>query len=254
MNPEPPVKKVEFLQRFWVRTYESDHTGRLRPTALLNYFQEAASAHAEKLGAGVLELLKRKLTWVLSRYHIRLIRYPRWKEIVELTTWPSINQGLFALREFEARDEKGALLAAATSSWMLIDLKTSRPVPPDQHLGHYLRNPQRAVASDFASLPTFGQADFERSFRVRMGDLDWNRHVNHVAYIGWALETDAADFLETHEPAEVEADFRSQAFYGETVLCRRQRLSTEAPLNFAYQIIQSERQKELARLRIAWRS
>jgi len=252
MNPEPPVKKVEFLQRFWVRTYESDHTGRLRPTALLNYFQEAASAHAEKLGAGVLELLKRKLTWVLSRYHIRLIRYPRWKEIVELTTWPSINQGLFALREFEARDEKGAILAAATSSWMLIDLKTKRPVPPDEHLGHYLRNPRRAVVSDFASLPTFGQPDFERSFRVRMGDLDWNRHVNHVAYIGWALETTAADFLEKHRPAEVEADFRGQAFSGETVLCLRQLLSKDIPLIFAYQVIQSESRKELARLRIAW--
>jgi acyl-ACP thioesterase len=252
MSPEAEDKKAGYARSFSVRTYESDHHGLLRPEALLNYFQEAAADHAERLGAGVVALLKRRLTWVLSRYHIRLVRYPRWKETVELTTWPGLTQGLFALREFEARDEKGEILAAATSSWMLIDFKTNRPVPPGEHLEPYVRDPRRAVASDFATLPTVVQAEMERSFRVRMSDLDWNRHVNHVAYVGWALETAAPEFLESHRPSAIEADFRGQAFSGQTVLCRMQPLSTESPLTIAYQIIRVEDRKELARLRIAW--
>lgn len=252
MRSETADKEARYTRPFSVRSYESDHNGLLRPTALLNYFQEAAGDHAARLGAGVIALLERRLTWVLSRYHIRLVRYPRWKETLALTTWPGLNQGLFALREFEARDEKGELLAAATSSWMLIDLKVKRPVLPGEHLGPYLRDPRRAVASDFAPLPTVVQAGFERSFRVRMSELDWNRHVNHVAYVGWALESAAPEFLETHRPTEIEADFRGQAFYGETVLCRTQLLSPQGPPSVAYQIIGSESRKELARLRIAW--
>jgi len=254
MNPEVLDKEPRSIRRYSVRTYESDHNGLLRPVSLLNYFQESASDHAERLGAGVIELRRRNLTWVISRYHIRLFRYPRWKESVELATWPCVNQGLFALREFEVRDEKGGMLAAATSSWMLIDLKTKRPVLPAERLGSYAKNPQRAVDSDFEPLPTVSQADLERSFRVRMGDLDWNRHVNHVAYIGWALETASPDFLEKHRPAEIEVDFRGQAFYGETALCRMQSCSADREPTIIYQIIKSENRKELARLRVAWRA
>ena len=173
---------------------------------------------------------------------------------MEITTWPSFNQGMFALREFEVRDEKGNSLAAATSSWMLIDLKTKRPVSPAERLGSYPRNPRRAVSSDFEPLPTVEQADLERSFLVRMSDLDWNRHVNHVAYIGWALETGSPEFLEKHRPAEIEVDFRGQAFCGETILCRRQALSSDGRPTIVYQILKSENQKELVRLRVAWQS
>ena len=222
MNPEVLDKEARYIRRFSVRTYESDPNGLLRPVSLLNYFQGAAGDQVEKLGAGVIELMRRNLTWVISRYHIKLFRYQSRKESVELATWPCLNQGLFALREFEVKDEKGDILAAATSSWMLIDLKTKRPVLPAERLGSYPQNPQRAIVSNFEPLPTVRQADLERSFLVRMSDLDWNRHVNHVAYVAWALETAPPDFLEKNRPAEIEVDFRGQAFYGETVLCRMQ--------------------------------
>lgn len=254
MNPEVTSEKARYIQRYSVRTYESDHNGLLRMPSLLNYFQEAAAEHAEKLGAGVIALFKRNLAWVISRYHIRIFRYPRWKECLELMTWPVVHQGLFALREFEIRNEKGEISAAATSSWMLIDLKTKRPVPPAERLGPYLQDPRRAVDSSFETLPTVGQVDLERLFRVRMSDLDWNRHVNHVAYIAWALETASPDFLEKYRPAEIEVDFRGQAFYGETVLCRMQLLSPGGEPTIVYQIIKGENQKELARLRVVWRA
>ncbi len=247
-------KSLRHCRRFTVRAYESDATGRLRTDSLLNYLQEAASVHAEELGAGIVELFRQNLTWVISRYHIKLFRYPRWKNTVELTTWPCGHQGLFALREFELKDEKGAPLAAATSSWMLIDLKTKRPVLPAERLGPYPKDPRRALASSFDSLPVLDQADLERSFSVRMSDLDWNRHVNHVVYISWALETASPGFLESHRPAEVEVDFRGEAFYGDTVTSRMQTLRPGPDPLLAYTIKRQDGRKELARLRILWQS
>ncbi|MBP1767077.1 MAG: acyl-ACP thioesterase [Candidatus Aminicenantes bacterium] len=240
------------FRQFSVRTYECDTRGRLRLEALLNYLQDSAAEHAERLGAGVVDLIKRNLTWVLSRYHIRISRYPGWKESVELATWPSLHQGLFALREFEVRDGQGTLIAAASSSWMLIDLKTKRPVAPGERLGPYPRDPRRAVGSNFEPLPAVGQGDIERSFRVRLSDLDWNRHVNHVATIAWALETPAADFLEKHHPVEIEVDFRGQAFFGESALCRMQELSSGQDTVTLIRIIKEQNERELARLRIRW--
>ncbi len=242
-----------YSRRFSVRNYESDSSGRLRPASLLNYFQEAAGDHAEQLGAGVVELIKQNLTWVISRYHIQLFRYPRWKNNLDLTTWPCGHQGLFALREFELKDETGVLLAAATSSWMLIDLKTKRPVSPAERLGPYPKDRRRAVTSSFEPLPILERPDIERSFPARLSDLDWNRHVNHVVYVGWALETAPPGFLDKYRPAEIEVDFRGEAFYGETALCRTQTLSSAPAPLLGYQIVKLDDQKELARLRILWR-
>lgn len=246
-------KSVRFVRRFVVRTYESDLTGCLRPASLLDYFQEAAAAHAEELGAGVAELMRQNLTWVISRYHVRLFGYPRWKTPVDLTTWPSGRQGLFALREFELKDGKGVLLAAATSSWMLIDLKSKRPVVPEARLGPYPEDPRRALNSSFEPLPSLGRVDRERRFPVRMSDLDWNRHVNHVAYIAWALETFPPDFSQRRRPAEIEVAFRGEAFYDETAVCRVGTLAAEPDHLLGYQIVAEDGRKELAKLRILWR-
>jgi acyl-ACP thioesterase len=251
---EKTEMSAQYSRRFTVRTYESDPTGRLSPAGLLNYFLEAASLHAEALGAGIMELLRQNLTWVISRYHIKLFCYPRWKSTVELTTWPCGHQGLFALREFELKDETGSRLAAATSSWMLIDLKTKRPVPPAERLGPYPKDPRRAVVSSFEPLPVVDRADLERSFTVRMSDLDWNKHANHVVHISWALETAPPGFLKNHRPAEVEVDFRAEAFYGDSVTSRMQTLrSGPEPLK-AYALTKEDGRKELARLRILWQT
>ena len=254
MSPPEKGEEARLFRTFAVRTYECDPRGRLRLEALLDYFQDSAAEHAEKLGAGVTDLIRRNLTWVLSRYHVRVFRYPGWKESVELATWPCLNQGLFALREFELRDGRGSLLAAASSSWMLIDLKTKRPVPPGERLGPYLRDPRRAVESGFEPLPVVGAAEIERSFRVRLSDLDWNKHVNHVVTIAWALETPAPDFLEKHEAAEIEVDFRGQAFFGDSTLCRMELITSGRDPLSLIQIVRENDGRELARLRILWRA
>src|SRR4030066_143928 len=144
MNSRIPDKEALYVQQFSVRMHESDHQGRLRAVSLLNYFQDAASEHADKLGAGVIELMRLNLTWVISRYHIKIFRYPRWTETIELATWPSLNEGLSPLRDFEVKDKRGETLAAATSSWMLIDLKTKRPGPPAHALGPSVLSAERA--------------------------------------------------------------------------------------------------------------
>jgi acyl-ACP thioesterase len=239
-------------KEFSVRTYETDLRGRLRLSALLNYFQEAAGEHAERLGAGVIELLKRDLTWVISRYHIRILRYPRWKEKVLLSTWPSGNQGLFALREFEVRDGERRPLAAATSSWMLIDLKAKKPVEPAENLGPYPQDPGRAVASSFDPLPALRTVDKEAFFRVRLSDLDWNKHVNHVVYVEWALESAPAAVLERQEPAEIEIDFRGEAFFGDSVIARSELVSQGDGPRTCHGISKENPSKELVRLRIHW--
>ena len=238
---------------FRVRASEAGPEGRVRLGRYLDYFQEAAAEHAAILGASVLDLLARNVTWVISRYHVKIWRYPLWGETITLTTWPSGLRNLFALREFEVSAEGGELIAAATSSWMMIDLKTKRPVPPQEHLPVFCSSLRRAVDDDFRPLPIVRKQDREVLFSVRRHDLDWNRHANHVVYVEWATETPPREFLENYLPGEIEIDYRGEAFIAETVVSRVEYVGEDERPVVLHQIVRASDDKELARLRTRWR-
>jgi acyl-CoA thioesterase FadM len=115
---------------YTIHTYETDARGLAKTVTLLNYLQDAAGDHAGRLGLSVLDLFKRNMTWVLSRYHILVHRHPGQGERLEVTTWPSGKGGYFATRDFEVADGSGGPFSA-TSSWMIVGSRRKQPVKVD---------------------------------------------------------------------------------------------------------------------------
>ena len=159
---------------------------------------------------------------------------------------------LFALREFEAVDAGGRPLASATSSWMLIDLTTKKPVRPAERLGDFPQDPARAFVDDFRPLPRLETPDREQRFSVRQGDLDWNKHANHVAYIEWGVEAAPPELVGRARPREIEIDYRGEARYGDELVSRVKVVSSESGTTLLHQIVREGDNAELARLRTAW--
>jgi len=252
MSPASADQPARYDLWFTVRASEAGPYGAVKLSSLLDYLQEAAGEHAAKLGVSVIDLSKQNLTWVLSRYHVRIFRYPVWGDTVRVTTWPSARQNLFALREFEVADALGNAVATATSSWMLIDVRVKKPVRPAERLGEFLQDPARAMTDDFNSLPSLGRTDHERVFRVRHADLDWNRHANHVAYIEWAVETAPPAIITRLRPTEIEVDYRGEARYGDELVSRVEVLAAGAEPGLIHQIVRAKDGVELARLRTVW--
>ena len=52
------------------------------------------------------QLFKLNMTWVLSRLHVQILRFPFWRERIHLETWPSGKKGKFATRDFLIYDHK----------------------------------------------------------------------------------------------------------------------------------------------------
>lgn len=238
--------------QFQIRSYEIDAKGKIKISALLNYLQEAASQHAARLGASVLDLFPKNLTWMLSRYHVIIFNYPSWNQTITIHTWPSAKEGLFALREFELLDQNNERCAIATSSWMLLDFKKKQPVRPQDHLPHFEHRTERIIKDNFDPMPGPEQTDIELPFRVHMSDLDLNQHVNHVSYIEWALETVPAEVLIKYQPMELEISFRGEAFYGDRIFSRTQIINNDSPASFVHQIVSEKNGKELTRLKSTW--
>ena len=169
------------------------------------------------------------MTWVLSRYHILVHRYPAMGERLEVTTWPSGKGGYFATRDFEVADANGGPVLSATSSWMIIGLERKQPLKVDDIIDIPYAIDKRALDDPFA-LPARSRppATAEVRFRVESAHLDWNRHVNNAVYVQWALEGVPPEVLMKSRPVELEVSYRAEAFYGDEVLSVVQRVPDAA--------------------------
>ena len=237
-------------EEFIVRAYELDAQGRASVPTICNYLQEAAGRHATILGVAVDHLFKKNLTWILSRLHVHFTAFPQWREKVIVETWPSGREGKYGTRDFLILNKNGEILVRATSSWMMLDLKSLRPiVMPDFMHDIPIPDRDRAINDSFAKLTQPGKSDSEKQFDVRLHDLDINRHVNNVKYIEWTLESIPIDVWNLKIIKGLEISFRSETKYGERI-----RVQTENNANiFLHRIVSEQDRRILALVKTHWR-
>jgi medium-chain acyl-[acyl-carrier-protein] hydrolase len=237
---------------FPVHKYEVDAFGALSPPALSGYLSEVAGHHADALGVGLETLMARGVTWVLSRIRLENPVAIALGDEVEIETWPSGIERLFALREFVVRRRAdGAEVARASTQWLVLDLATRKPVRPAEVLDpRFPREPTPpAVALAKGKLPELRGWEREKRFHVRYADIDQNLHVTNTSYLAWAMEAMPKELWQAARLAAVEIQYVAETRYGEAILSR---LAPAGERAFGHAIVREEDGKELARLATAW--
>ncbi len=246
---EPNVWK----ETYQIRTYEVDCRNRLSILSMFNFMQDAASKHAQALGVSVRRLLSENYTWLLSRLKIKIASYPDINDRIQIATWPSGTQRLFALRDFELRNGSDQVIAEAVSAWLVIDVQRRRPVrilPFVDRLkpleGHHV------LPDTLDKLPGLKNRTYEKEFIARYGDLDVNQHVNNVSFVEWVVEGVPSSLLNTSALAQLEINFLAEAFYEDCILAA---CHPRDPGNSVYHhsLIRQQDGRELVRARSAWR-
>jgi len=241
-----------YRKSYRILTYDVDVEGKAHLPALLDFLQDAARDQSGLLGFSVSDLQKKNLTWVMSRYHIRVPRYPRLGDTVEVSTWTSGKKGPFALREFELRTPDGGMLLEATSSWMIISMDARQPVRLDGLLPDDISVDRRAIPDAFERLPEMEGPGRETIFRAGFRDLDFNRHVNNVVYVHWAIEGMPENVLRSRRASEIEVVYKAEAFYGDEIGSLAAPGGPSEPGVYLHRIVNRRTGAELARLRTVW--
>ena len=220
MSGGPPLV---WRRELAVRVVDVGPDERLRPTALVDLFQEEAGQHARALGVEAFELPSRGPapaagTWVLSRLALAVERWPRALDTLTLTTWPSHHDGLRAHRDVTVHDETGAQLARGTSVWFVLDLARRRPTRLPPAVLELDPPPGRPRALELGPPPDAPRAaEASLSFGVRYADLDRVGHANNARFAEWALEAVPPELRETHALAELDLAFQREAVAGDLV-------------------------------------
>lgn len=244
---------VLFEKEFSFQYSDADQHGLVRPVALLNYLQTAAGIHSALLGVSVPDLLEIGHTWVLTRIHLVMERYPGGGDTIRIRTWPALRETLVTVRDFEMFDTAGELIGRASTSWAVLNLKTRRLVKLVGILPDFPINPERALTDNSGPLQAVEKPEFELRLPVLRSDLDINRHVNNTVYAGWALETIPEEVDRDYRLAELEIGFRAEAFYGDSIIARTARtIGSDNGCCFIHCVENEKDGRELARLRTHW--
>ncbi|MBR3867250.1 MAG: hypothetical protein IKM54_05615 [Butyricicoccus sp.] len=188
------------FQRDYPLTYTHiDCHGLLRPGALFEIMQDAATQHAELLhiSAGDIGAL-----WVLSRLRVQLDRPLRAEETLSLTTWCAGIKGATWLRGF-CFQIGGEPVGQAISAWVVLDPVNRRLLRPSAVSAsvHY----QNAPETDGMPAPgklCLPEGAFHHTHTVRYADMDVNRHLNNAKIVdiisdALELETCTDTYLRT---------------------------------------------------------
>jgi len=242
------VKEVKYR----VHTYETDAKANLGIVHLFNYLQDIAARHAVELHFGKEDLQKSNMFWVLSRIYCRMDHLPVWNDEIMVRTWPRGMDRLFALRDYEISDSSGNRIGGATSSWLMLNIESRRPVRPD-HLVELLKgNPplKPSLERNAAKLSPSAESKYQsQPLQVKFSDLDVNMHVNNVRYLQWAIDTYPLDFMIDKEARTVEINFLAETLPGEEVFVTA---TEEESGIFNHTVVSNNDNRDLCRLRIEW--
>lgn len=246
------MESIIFEKDYEVRSYNTGTNGKLRPDALLSYLQDIAGYHASVLHVGRDELLDKNRFWALVRIICRLNETPEWNDVITIKTWPKSIEKIFAIRNFMILNAEGKVIGQASSSWVIVDADSRRPVRPDPFLADLGKeSPFKEFTCPTAcKLPATGENAYKSPLKaVRYSDLDVNMHVNNAKYLQWILDSYPLDFIQKHEVSVVEANYNSETTPGDEYL-----ITAEENENSFFHSVLKNTGKEACRFRIEWKS
>ncbi|KVI12263.1 Acyl-ACP thioesterase [Cynara cardunculus var. scolymus] len=189
---------LSYKERFIVRCYEVGVNKTATVETIANLLQEVGGNHAQSVGfstdgfATTTTMRKLHLIWVTARMHIEIYRYPAW---------------IGTRRDWILKDyANGEVIGRATSKWVMMNEDTRR-----------LQKVSDDVRDEYLIFCP----------KTLRADLDMNKHVNNVTYIGWVLESIPQEIIDSHELQAITLDYRRECQHDDIV----DSLTTPEPLN-----------------------
>lgn len=204
-----------------LRTTDFNCFEQLRPSAVLDLFQDLATEHSVDIGMGFEDLQKKGLFWVVVRQKLEFCKdatyQPRQQVVVR--TWPHSLSRLNIMRDYSLSDTSGNILAKGTSEWLLLNIETRKFVSVQENFtGSTDFCEDRAFSGKLKKIKDFPTDEASVGTLVpQFSDIDFNMHVNNARYTDYilnaapptketplhTLQIDYRKELMPHEPVQI---------------------------------------------------
>lgn len=210
---------------FEIMIHDAGPDKKARIKSMFNFLQDTIDIHARVQGTSVRDIEDLNLSWVYSRFYAEVKRYPSLHEKIRCRTWRSRLDKYQAHREFTIHDSNDKPLLSATSSLVLIDRDTRRPVPlnlPSSRLFETI--PDKAADYTRDRIPELESYEFTYRTHARYEDIDINSHMNNASYAQLFFES-MPELAGSRELASIDISFRGEVSYLDVITCLSDRCS-----------------------------
>ena len=214
MKPTPLYKKD-----YKVNLNHVDFKGNMKLSSLFTYFQDIADLHSENLKMGRKVLYEQYgVIWVLVRMRVDIIKYPKWKDIITVETWPQEPGRIGFDRDFLIKDSEGNILVKSVSTWVVIDIE-SRKLRKTKSVftGYPPVIEERAIDCKLGNLKPKGELEIAYKRTVRYSDIDVNGHLNNAKYLDFIMDSFTLEEHKGFDVKSIEMSYSNEALPGDTI-------------------------------------
>lgn len=176
-------------REYYLRLSDFDSRKKIKPSAVLDIFQEIAVEHAEKLGIGMDVMLVQKLMWVLTKLKYQVVRDLPVSSTVKAKTWPLAPSKIGFQREYLLLDENDNVLVKGSTEWVLMNSETrrfARVMDIFQNDWDYCE--ERNFPGKFGRAADFDEDDTAYEICPGFSNIDVNGHVSNIKYADYVLD------------------------------------------------------------------
>lgn len=206
---------LQHTQIFTIAVDEVDFFDRIKPSAILQYFQDLATVHATEIGIGYEKMKEDNLCWILSRLSVVIEKYPKLGEVIKVITYPLKPHMVDAIRDYYIYDMNDNLLIRGTSKWCVIDTQSRaiRRCGPMFSFSAEQYMPTISIEngnSKIADIQSIGVGFEAFKSKALITDLDRNMHMNNARYGDIILNACDFDFLTNNSVKSFDINFLSE--------------------------------------------
>ena len=198
---------MKFERKHKIGVDEINRKYEMTNRALIVAFQNIASYHSDSINYGILDIPKTFLTWFVVDWKVKVIKRPKYGEVITIKTWGRNANKCFSYRDYEVYINN-ELCVQATSKWILYNLKSKAYENiSDELLKLYGNDDNLSVfeVKELEHLKTLDKYDEKKEIIIRKSDLDFNNHVNNVKYFDYLNANEYNNFRITYRK-EIKAD------------------------------------------------
>lgn len=202
---------------FQLTAGDFDVCDRIRPIAILDLFQEAASRHANENHIGYENLIQKNIIWVLAASHYVIDQpIPLSSEVI-VRTWMHPNGYVETIRDFEILGLHGEHYVRGTTKWCILDYRSMRILPMKyvDVKGEHLERYAIETSLEKISIDENMVIKKEEDYQVKPSDLDHNQHMNNTKYT--ELLYNLVRLQKDEQITELRIDYLLQLFLDEWV-------------------------------------
>lgn len=191
--------------------------------AILEYLEDIAAYHSDRVGYGVNTSDITHLTWLLLDWKVKVIKRPKYGQTLDIHTWSRYIIKCYAYRDFEIYDEAHNLCVIASSKWLLINNQTRKITKIEPEVANrYESEPEKSVFEEKEiekiKLPTNYKSSI--IYQIKRKDIDVIGHMHNLYYLDLAYEALPEEVYDQRPFDEVRIMYKKEIKLGDSVICK----------------------------------